>query len=492
MTHLIDLTGLIAATPESSALWTFLGRLHPLVVHFPIALVLVGALVELVRIIFRREGGSPFAFTALCYAAVAACLASWFGWIAAEAGVGEDLRTDLFLHRWGGILLSILLLATMCAALLARCTKVHWALPGYRVGLFASAGLVSIVGYFGGELAWGEGYLFRGLIDSGPSEQTTPDIVESSTGTQAVAFTQVQPILEEFCYRCHGPKKQKAKLRLDDMAALFSGPESDWIIKPGDAAGSLLFERMVLPEGEDGKMPPDAPYPSQSQVDLVRNWIDEGAPHDDATPATVSVPRGESTGESAATVDSDGPGQSVDPAVQSAVARLRARGIHVSPLAIDSNEWEVNASLVKPPFANDDMALLDGLQPALVWLNLARSDIDDAGMPALASFINLRKLRLENTKVADAGLESLSQMQKLEVLNLYGTGITDKALSILGGLGSLRTLYVWQTDVTAGAVASFTKQPPSITVIDGRDSAPAAEEGDADSKEQAGDTQPES
>src|SRR5262249_28205973 len=72
---------------------------------------------------------------------------------------------------------------------------------------------------------------------------------------EAIEFFEkrVRSVLVEHCYACHGPKKQKASLRLDSEAALLKGGESGKIVIPGEPDKSLLI-RAVRHEG-DTKMP---------------------------------------------------------------------------------------------------------------------------------------------------------------------------------------------------------------------------------------------
>lgn len=45
----------------------------------------------------------------------------------------------------------------------------------------------------------------------------------------AVDFVKdIQPILSERCYSCHGPNKQEAALRLDHKPSALKGGDSDW------------------------------------------------------------------------------------------------------------------------------------------------------------------------------------------------------------------------------------------------------------------------
>src|SRR5881409_1913718 len=52
--------------------------------------------------------------------------------------------------------------------------------------------------------------------------------------TRQIDFVQdIQPILTNSCYECHGAEKQKGGLRLDQKAAAFKGGDSGPVLVPG-------------------------------------------------------------------------------------------------------------------------------------------------------------------------------------------------------------------------------------------------------------------
>ncbi|QDU23258.1 PSD1 and planctomycete cytochrome C domain-containing protein [Urbifossiella limnaea] len=87
----------------------------------------------------------------------------------------------------------------------------------------------------------------------------------------------VQPLLRERCYACHGVLQQKAKLRLDTGAAMTAAGA----VVPGKAAGSELIARVTATD--DTRMPPEGHALTAEQVAKLRAWIDGGAkvPADD-------------------------------------------------------------------------------------------------------------------------------------------------------------------------------------------------------------------
>ena len=85
----------------------------------------------------------------------------------------------------------------------------------------------------------------------------------------------VQPLLLSRCAECHGEKVSKSGLRLDVKSAALRGGDSGAVIVPSQSAKSLLLER-ISSRGDD-KMPPEGERLSDSQVALVKRWIEQGA-----------------------------------------------------------------------------------------------------------------------------------------------------------------------------------------------------------------------
>lgn len=84
----------------------------------------------------------------------------------------------------------------------------------------------------------------------------------------------VQPILRQQCYSCHGPAKQKNGFRLDRRTDAMRGGTVS-VIGPGNAEGSRLYQRLIG-DRFGIQMPPTGPLPA-GQVAILKQWIDEGA-----------------------------------------------------------------------------------------------------------------------------------------------------------------------------------------------------------------------
>jgi len=88
----------------------------------------------------------------------------------------------------------------------------------------------------------------------------------------------VQPILEQHCYDCHGRMKQKSGLRLDQRAAALAGSSfgEDVVLVPGSKEDSLLWEMITLEDPEERMPPEDEETLTAEEIALLGAWIAEG------------------------------------------------------------------------------------------------------------------------------------------------------------------------------------------------------------------------
>ena len=133
-----------------------IGRLHPLIVHFPIALVVIAGLAESGSWLTRDRRWHLFAFANIRLGAVFAIAAAFAGW---RLAVGPGDSTALVeWHRWLGVCAA----ATTAAAALATTNDDRQSLVAewiYRAALTSATVLVIVTAHLGGVLVWGADFL---------------------------------------------------------------------------------------------------------------------------------------------------------------------------------------------------------------------------------------------------------------------------------------------------------------------------------------------
>jgi mono/diheme cytochrome c family protein len=103
--------------------------------------------------------------------------------------------------------------------------------------------------------------------------------------------TKIRPLLAENCFKCHGPEKHKAELRLDSRSAMLTGGETGPAIVPGHPEKSLLIKAVSYTDPEL-KMPPSGKLTKEQQADLAQ-WIKSGAPWPGSDKDVTTVRKGE-------------------------------------------------------------------------------------------------------------------------------------------------------------------------------------------------------
>ncbi len=144
----------------------------------------------------------------------------------------------------------------------------HILTPSARLGRHRSAWLLAAIA----TTARGFGLAYYLLSTSLTATAETPP------SAPPVDFVRdIKPILAAHCYDCHGARKQKADLRLDNRSDAFNagGPDGK-VIVPGRSGQSSLFKRVTAPDPDD-RMPQKAEPLSAVEIARLKDWIDRGA-----------------------------------------------------------------------------------------------------------------------------------------------------------------------------------------------------------------------
>ena len=272
--------------PSSFWIWQVLGRLHPMMVHFPIGLLIVAGVMELFTLgRFRHPLRDGIRFLAV-FGSISAILAAIMGWLLAE---NEGVTgSTLDIHRligFGSAGLSFFLLAFLRKSeldLKANSIKI------YRTLLFTTGIGIGLAGHFGASLTHGEDYLTEVLpqnTDQEAPHSLTVDLAtfasELSPEKEIQLVTNVRSVLAHNCYKCHSGAKIEGELRLDEKEYVFAGGENGPIIIPGSPSQSELIRRISLSKNHKEVMPEKGKLLSKEEIQLLTLWIEKGAPWPD-------------------------------------------------------------------------------------------------------------------------------------------------------------------------------------------------------------------
>jgi uncharacterized membrane protein/mono/diheme cytochrome c family protein len=440
----------------------FIGRFHPVLVHLPIGILLIAALFQLLS---RKEKFQSLHIAvgiALFWGMLSAVASCVTGFLLSRTDDYNETMIDR--HQWLGIATTVL--SIIAYYLNKKNNKyTHWA-----TGLMTM--LIIITGHLGGSITHGSDYLTKAFSSDDKEtivakRKPIPDVQEA-----AVYANVVKPILETRCYSCHGPNKQKGKLRLDEPDFISTGGKDGKIIIAGKPDESDLIKRILLPQEAKNHMPPiEKPQLSKQDLKLLHWWVITGA---DFTKKVKELPQTEKikpvllalqSGELKEELKLSAiPSQAVEKADEKIIKQLFERGVAVTPVAKNSNYLSANFVAVDS-LTEKDLQLLIPLKKQLIQLKLGNSNITDANLETIAGLSSLTGLFLEKTAITDKGIMLLKNILQLQYLNLVGTKVTAKGLESLKDLKNIRQIYLYQTTISGNDWSNLKKIFPK-TLID--------------------------
>ena len=276
---MIELTPLLAVTITSDTILHLLGRLHPAVVHFPIALVTIAAVLESLQLLRRKPTLHAATPACLIFGALSGMAAVLLGFFLEDA---EGGGAAIDLHKWVGI--ASISTAVIAALFLIRATASERARISLRATVFLGAALVGLTGYLGAE-ARTSNHLFRNIFDDPKPEvvtspmhlPTTPTKIEEvkPLASSADFDHDIAPILRDHCLRCHGGEKTKGKLSLKSRSDALKEAANGICLVPGQPDKSTLYTRLI--DAEDKMPPAKEKQLTEEQIQRVHQWIKDGA-----------------------------------------------------------------------------------------------------------------------------------------------------------------------------------------------------------------------
>ncbi len=272
----------------NSFLWIaeFFGRLHPLIVHFPIGLLVVALFLEILTLNGKRPGLREGISWLIYLGAASAVLAAVLGYILFQV---DDYQGDLVQnHQLLGILTAILGLLTVWVMRFMQ-KKGSQHLLYYRSSLLMTVITLTVAGHLGASLTHGEDFLTSTFPwnDDGYEKGNAGELLaefavvsdkaELSTNQKDRLNLEVRAIFAHNCYQCHSELKQKGELVLETEEGVMKGGESGKLFTIGDAKNSEIIRRLKLPRDDEESMPGKGKALAEEEIKLISLWIDNGA-----------------------------------------------------------------------------------------------------------------------------------------------------------------------------------------------------------------------
>lgn len=420
---------------------SLMGRLHPVLLHFPLALMLVSILLYFFRGKLGIQQRSIFQLLFFLGALSAAATALLGLFLSTEGGYDENTLTR---HQWSGVAISVL--AYLVFLIYRQPSAERWLI------ITSTASMVVLVwgSHQGGVLTHGEDFLsFRSEKEEVPSVEITD--------TSMVYAALVEPVLRNKCYSCHNNQKSKGELVMTSVEQLLKGGKTGKLWVAGDPLNSHIVERLDLPEEDKKHMPPKGKAQvTKREQELIEAWIQSGA---DVSKRISDYPVQDSfriflarfIQKPASVAKSYG----FAAASSSDIEAAQSPYCYISPVAAGSPALQVRF-LIRSGFTVDLLKKLNGIRQQVVQINLANMPLKDEDVSLLREFQNLEILNLNGTDITEKGLEKLKENRALYSLALSNTKVAFSGFEQLAGsIPSLRQVYCWNTVMDSAGVTKL-------------------------------------
>ena len=434
------------------------GRLHTLMLHFPIVILILAIGMDLFRFSANNNANTfytNFSRYLLLAGTLLAGITVVMGlFLSKEEGYTGD---TLQWHKWTGAGLFFI------ASLIYWLRNKKWyRTPFAAVSALVVIGMLIMTGHYGATLTHGDNFIMQ------PITATFTKLVVPLE--DAVVFADViQPILEKKCVSCHNAHKLKGQLALTDSVAIMKGGKSGKLFVPGNTAISLLLERVHLSLDEEKHMPPEGkPQLTGEEIALLSLWINEEAGFNKkviALPVNDSL-RLMATAVLHPVIDSsaifDFPA-----ADEKLITKLNTNYRTIAQFAKESPALDVSI-YNRDAYSVKQLEELSEIQKQVISLNLNKLPVKDEDLKMVSHFENLRRLDLNFSEVTDNGLNALLSLKHLHTLSLSGTKVSYKGLKDkLASLKKLKTISIWNTGISGQQVTELQHAYKGITFIEG-------------------------
>jgi len=245
----------------------WLGKMHPLFLHFPIVL---GTLIGIYYLVDKKNSIDEKNVHAILVgnAFLSSMVAILGIFLSKQDSYDEQM---IFLHQWGGVAIAFI----SWALIYLQKSQIFKSKYNYRVQFSIVYLLVIIIfTHKGAQLTHGANVINL------PQKEVANELqaVKAVTDSNATLYVKaVEPILQQKCVGCHGADKVKGDLLLNTPANILKGGKDGNILSFDKDKESMLFERIHLDITHKKHMPPEGKTQlTTEEVAILRRWIKAG------------------------------------------------------------------------------------------------------------------------------------------------------------------------------------------------------------------------
>jgi hypothetical protein len=418
---LLLLLAIYSETSKTNTVLLWFGKLHPLVLHFPIV---IGIAIVIYLLFFQNkaleENTEKFI---LVGNALMASMVALLGLFLSKQDA-YDTNT-LNLHKWGGLSIAFISWLLIYLKNIAANYKKIIALGYLFVLLFFT--------HQGALLTHGE----TALSIPTPIVEVEVKTVDSSLSVYEKA---IAPILTQKCVSCHGPDKVKGKLQLQSPELIIKGGKDGNILTSFHNEEALLLQRIHLPNADEKHMPPDGKLQlTLEELTLLTKWVKAGG---NFTKKISELAKTDSLAILAMAYKAPTKGSSDKKNTAPDLKEYNSNYLTVNYLFNGSEDIEVN--FFQGTFYKiEQLKNLEKIKDKIVSLNMQGMPLTKEDLAIIVQFNRLQKLNLNYTNLKIGDLEALKNISSLVNLSICGMEVNQNSLKTLLDKAPFTEVHIW-------------------------------------------------
>ena len=411
----------------------WLGKMHPLFLHFPIVL---GILIGLYYIVDKKGSvDSNKLHPILVGNAFLASIVAILGIFLSQQDSYDD--SLIFAHQWGGIAIAIIGWGLIYLQQYNQRFKNNYII---RVELSMFYLLVIIIfTHKGAQLTHGASVISFPQKEAAEKTQVIKVVTDSNATLYARA---VAPILQQKCVSCHGTTKVKGELLLNTPENILKGGKDGNILTADKDKEALLFERIHLDITHKKHMPPDGKLQlTTEEVAILSRWIKAGGDF------KVKMNEIAKTDTLFLLANKYIPTDNTKVEVKTGLPDLAEYNsnyctvnyIYHGSDAIDVNFFQGNF------YNRAVLKKLEKLQDQVARLNMQGMPLNNEDVSIIIQFKNVENINLNYTKLDLKAIEPLKQLKKLKFLSICGLKFTESELTNFLKGSAIANINIWSS-----------------------------------------------
>ena len=420
---LLLLLAIYSEASQSNNVLLWFGKMHPLVLHFPIVL---GIGIVIYFLFFPNkpleENTEKLVLVGNAFMASMVALLGLF--LSKQDAYDTDI---LNLHKWGGLSIALISWLLIYIKNISTSFKKLIALCYLLALLFFT--------HQGALLTHGE----NALSIPTPEVKVAEDvkIIDSSLTIYEKA---IAPILAQKCVSCHGPEKVKGQLQLQSPEFIIKGGKNGNILNGIQNEEAMLLQRIHLPNSDEKHMPPDGKLQlTLEELTLLNKWVKAGG---NFTKKISELAKTDSLAILAMAYKAPAKGSGENKNNAPDLKQYNSSYLTVNYLFNGSKDIEVNffqGSFYK----TEQLKNLEKIKDNIVSLNMQGMPITKEDLAIIVQFTRLKKLNLNYTNLQIADLQVLKNISGLTNLSICGIEVNQSSLKILLEKAPFTEVHVW-------------------------------------------------